>query len=361
MSTATPHNDTAAGTQDSLEDTAAPIVDQTNPENSNPAGDSSGDTAAADTQVEAWREHLRRVGIEEAADVNVGVETLATAYRQRDEQLAEMVEYNRLLQEQLRHAPQGQSPSAAPQVQQPAATSPFDLPALPSGWERFRVRVGEDVSWADDTPPSVRQAAEDHWAHVRDYQYRISTPAGLKEILDSYIEQAVLPRVTEQLGSRESQLTEQQLADRFVEQNATWFYDRDALTGRPIVDPRTGSQRLSGVGQEFADTMADLARRGIGSFADRLELAQKLVPVPQSAPSSQPVTPTVANPLQQRQAVQETIDQQRAKLNGRRAAPSGNRVPQAQPAPAVPDRQKRQASYGQSLVESLRKNGVELS
>lgn len=347
-------------------ETDEPLVDDTT-DVVDTGSDTSGEQAVVDpsaategtqTQQEAaWQAHLKQLGIEDVDDVNVGVERLATAFRQRDHELSEMVEYNRLLESRLRQAPVQQQAEPAAATQQATEKDPFYLPQLPVGWERYRVRSraadgSEQVEWAEDTPNAIRQAGEEYGVRIREFQYQISTPQGMKELLDSYIAANVLPRVNQELGEREQQLSVQQLADRFLNENAEWFYEVDALTGKALQDHRTGQPKISESGREFQGIMNQLEQDGITNFSRRLEIAQKVFARQQAAQQQEPV--------QQRQAAQTQIVAQKQALVGRRASTNTTRVPQQQTPAGARNTLPARRGYGETFVEDLRKNGVNL-
>jgi hypothetical protein len=345
-------------TDESLVDDTTPVAGDTSAQTGQvDAGQiEGGDESLTQTEQEAaWKAHLKQLGIEDVEDVNVGVERLATAFRQRDSELSEMVEYNRLLESRLRQAPVQQEPEPA----EPAAPNdPFYMPQLPMGWEQYRVRSRsadgtEQVVWAEDTPAAIRKAGDEYGVRVREFQYQISTPQGMKELLDSYVAANVLPRVTQEMGAREQQLTVKQVADRFLNENAEWFYETDALTGKALTDQRTGQPKISESGREFQSIMVQLEQDGITNFNRRLEIAQRMFARQQAAAQQEPA--------QQRQAVQQQIVTQKQALVGRRASTNTTRVPQQQTPAGVRDTQPERRSYGASVVENLRKNGVTLT
>lgn len=307
-------------------------------------------------QTEAdWRAPFAEVGIVDVDDVNQGIQRLKDAYQQRLRQVEELAEYNRIIAQRAAQGGAQQQAVATPQAEPERPKGWFDGPQLPVGYERFVVTKqtasGEETrEWSPNTPANVKQQVEQYYQRLQEWQYKISTPDGFREVMDEYIKQAVIPQVEQTYGSRQREMETRQVADQFFEKNGSWFWEIDRATGQPLVDPVSGEYRVSLEGQKFRKTLIDLENSGVQDPIRRLELAQQLF-------ASQRAVQQAA-PAAQRADVAQTIEQQRQKVLGRRATPSTTRPAQHQ-VPSGDDSER--LTHGRRFVEALKKQGVELS
>jgi hypothetical protein len=327
------------------------------------AGDQSTDvtspeTATEPTSVETaddWKAPFAEVGIVDVDDVNQGIQRLKDAYQQRQRQVEELAEYNRAIAQRVAQSNQYAQPAAQPQPEPDKPQGWFDGPQLPAGYERFVVTkqtaTGEETrEWSPNTPANVKQQVEQYYQRVAEWQYKIGTPEGFREVLDQYISQSVIPQVEQTYGTRQRESEFHQVADQFYEKNGAWFWEIDRATGQPLVDPVSGDYRISLEGQKFRKTLIDLKDSGVQDPVRRLELAQQLFATQRVAQQ--------AAPAAQRTDVAQTIEQQRQKVLGRRATPSTTRPAQHQ-VPSGDDSER--LTHGRRFVEALKKQGVELS
>lgn len=314
--------------------------------------------AVDDSQAqEPWRGYFEQIGLTDVDDLDTGLDRLTQAYRQRNDQLQQLADANRQLAEELRARARGTSqPAAEPQApvsQQP--DDPFALPALPPNIERFRVKrrneAGQDEwDWAEDTPANIRDAGEQYAAKMIDFQTRVLTPQGFKEILDTYLDRQIVPRVEQQYQSRQQEQLDAQVEHQWLTQN-DWFYEKDAVSGSVLSDPITDQPRVSLEGRKFLKLMEDLQADGVASFQRRLALADQMYQRQRQVQQQQPA--------QQRQTAAQANDAAKKAMLGRKASPSTTNPSRQQGTVGGEDPRDR-TGYGRKLVESLRAQGVEL-
>lgn len=317
------------------------------------------ETVAEEPQEEPWRGYFQEVGLTDVDDLDTGLGRLTQAYRQRNEQLQQLADANRQLAEELRARARGQQPAAdvpAQTVSPPQADNdPFSLPTLPPNIDRFRVKKRtesghEEWDWADDTPPSIREAGDQYAAKVIDFQTRISTPHGFKEILDAYLDRQIVPRVEQQYQTKQQEQLDIQTEQQWLSQN-DWFFEKDAASGGLLKDPISEQPMISYEGRQFLKLMDDLQADGVNSFQRRLALADKMYQRQRAAEQQQPVV--------QRQAAAQSNDAAKKSMLGRKATPS-TQNPMRQQGSVGGQDPKDQVGYGRRLIESLRTNGIEL-
>jgi hypothetical protein len=315
-------------------------------------------TETQEPEQEPWRGYFEQIGLTDVDDLDTGLGRLTQAYLQRNEQLQQLADSNRQLAEELRARSRGyQQPVSEPVAPAPAQQQddPFSMPSLPPNIERFRVKRRnesgqEEWDWAEDTPANIRDAGEQYAAKMVDFQTRVLTPQGFKEILDAYLDRQIVPRVEQQYQSRQQEQLDAQVENQWLQQN-DWFYEKDAVSGTVLSDPITEQPRVSLEGRKFLKLMEELQADGVASFQRRLSLADQMYRSQRQVQQQQPI--------QQRQAAAQANDAAKKAMLGRKATPSTANPSRQQGAVGGEDPKDR-TGYGRRLVESLRANGVEL-
>lgn len=191
------------------------------------------------------------------------------------------------LQQQQQFALQQQQPAAATQATPPAPAWPKP-PEWDPAWEVGLTRhpeTGELVAkpgYAADLPQKYAQRKA--WEQSTIAQL-LTDPTGFAEkagILSAYDKrhQDTVAKLREEMKaefqSQLRQMQEQQFGQQFAQQHAAWMFQQD-LSGRPMVDPRTGQQVLSQEGQRVIQHAQMLVNNGLQNPQLAMQLAYRYV------------------------------------------------------------------------------------
>ena len=351
-----------------------------------PSSPSSPSTAATS---KPFVSELAELGFADVSDEQEGQRRLLESYRQAEEQRAQLAERMRELQPWVQYGQQYYEQMSDPAFQQLMAqrqgpAAPQTAPPAERPWyiapeydaetvARYRqASVGADgqvvYDWKPNTPAEVRKQYESYQQHtelvsdrlVRDPYGAVSEIATtavlpvVQQMLDRYFAERVdAVRQQEQLQSS---------AQRLIEQNAEWLYERDPRTNGPMqrYDAATGQQYVSfsPEGQRFYGYLQEANRIGISSPEQRWEYAAMKRQLEQSQPSQaglqQPTQP------QQPSAPAPTRDARTADYLKRAAkaqSPAPNRGG-ASTDSAGNARGGRRGSPGHDLIEEMRRSGI---
>lgn len=329
---------------------------------------------------------LAELGFADVADEQEGQRRLLESYRQAEEQRARLAEQMRELQPWVQYGRQYYDQMSDPAFQQlmaqrqgPAAPQP--APPAERPWyiapeydaetvARYRqASVGADgqvvYDWKPNTPAEVRKQYEAYQQHTELVSDRlVRDPYGaVGEIAAS----AVLPVVqqmldryfAERVDAVRQQEQLQSSAQRLIEQNAEWLYERDPRTNGPMqrYDAATGQPYVSfsPEGQRFYGYLQEANRIGISSPEQRWEYAAMKRQLEQSQPSQpesqQPPPPSAPAPTRDAR----TADYLKRAAKAQTPAPNRGG---ASTDSAGNARGGRRGSPGHDLIEEMRRSGI---
>ena len=329
---------------------------------------------------------LAELGFADVSDEQEGQRRLLESYRQAEEQRAQLAEQMQQLQPWVQYGRQYYEQMADPAFQQLMAqrqgpAAPQNAPPAERPWymapeydaelvARYRqATVGADgqvaYDWKPNTPAEVRRQYEAYQQHtelvsdrlVRDPYGAVSEIATtavlpvVQQMLDRYFAERVdAVRQQEQLQSS---------AQRLIEQNAEWLYERDPRTNGPLkrYDAATGQQYLSFSpdGERFYGYLQEANRIGITSPEQRWEYAamkRQIEQAQQPQADSQHLPPPSA-PAPTRDA--RTADYLKRAAKAQTPAPNRGG---ASTDSAGNARGGRRGSPGHDFIEELRRSGI---
>lgn len=218
---------------------------------------------------------LRDLGFEDVKDEADARKRLLQSYQQmqRDyaeeqQRIQEMEMLARYGQQYLSEQQKQQLEQQKQQQQQEEATgtkAPWNPPALPENWERFREPQVMDngevvVGWKKDTPPSVITAAQEYEQYTQNWaEQLIRNPI---EALKPYFEYFGNTLLDERLEALQQQQQLNQFTNQVREQNADWMYEVDPRTNQYVVD-RNGSRKLTAAGEQMMGYVDQVANAGV--------------------------------------------------------------------------------------------------
>lgn len=269
-----------------------------------------GGTEAAEVQPEDnWQTALQEAGFQSFADVDNAVRALVDANRQRDQQISNYSDQIKFYQEQLRSRDLAQQNV----VTEPVKEEKDALDSLIEGWQ--------DPSWAhkyievddegnrviaDHADDDIRQRIMEMDRSLRQWQEVLQDPRQFASAIDRRVERMIQDKFENSYQEKQAQAQEKASIDSFVNQNASWLYQRDPATGQYIVDPVTNNYVYSEAGSRFTGYMDQLNSRGVTSISDQIEFASQMMGTQQQASSQQSA-----------QTTQRSIDDQRRAMRGR--------------------------------------------
>lgn len=336
--------------EESVETDPSP-ADDGSPTLSQDAGE--GGTESADASS-GWQQALEQAGFQSFDDVDRAVSALVQSNRQRDEQIKQYADQVRFYQDQFKV----RDVTSQQQQEPPKPEKEVDLlDQMISDWQdpnwaNQYIEIDEEGNRviSDGVDAETREKILGIDRKLRQWQEVIQDPRQFAQAVDKRVERMIQERFESSYQQKQTQAQEQSAIDQFVNQNATWLYERDPATGQYLQDHVTGEFIYSEQGDQFVRHMDALAADGISSISKQIQYAQMAMGV-------NPATQSHSN---QEPTVQETAQQQRKAMQGRTnaakpkpksfngvAAESGGQVTGTQ-----------QMSFGEETLAAL-KAGVE--
>lgn len=284
-----------------------------------PADDVS-PTSSQDTDVggmestdasSGWQQALEQAGFQSFDDVDRAVSALVQSNRQRDEQIKQYADQVRFYQDQfkVRDVTSPQAP-----VQQEPEQDLDPLESLISEWQdpnwaNQYIEIDEEGNRviSDGVDAETREKILGIDRKLRQWQEVIQDPRQFAQAVDKRVERMIQERFESSYQQKQTQAQEQSAIDQFVNQNATWLYERDPATGQYLQDHVTGEFIYSEQGDQFVRHMDALAADGISSISKQIQYAQMAMGV-------NPATQSHSN---QQPTIQDTAQQQRKAMQGR--------------------------------------------
>ena len=290
-----------------VETNAEPLPEEPSPLASQDEGDSGTEAAEA---TPLWQNELQRAGFQSFDDADNAVKALIESNRQREQQISTYADQLRFYQEQLRTREQ------TPAVQEPAAPQKRDpLSELIDGWQdpswaNQYIEVDEEGNRtiADHVDEDTRDRIMGIDRKLRQWQEVLQDPRQFAAAVDQRVEQMIQEKFESSYEQKQTQAQENATIDSFINQNASWLYQKDPASGQYLQDPMTGDYIYSENGKRFVGYMDSFAQDGVSSITKQLQYAQMAMgglPNQQVAPSN-----TQASP-------QEVAQQQKAAMRGR--------------------------------------------
>ena len=266
---------------------------------------------AADATGTAWQQELENAGFQSFDDIDNAVKALVESNKQRDEQIQTYADQIRYYQDQIKF---GQANHTAHQQEQPNSQQPVDpLTELVQDWQ--------DPNWAnqwieidEEGNRVISDAADDETREkilnidrkLRAWQEVLQDPRRFTELVDKRVDQMIQEKFESSYQQKQTQASEDQAVNSFVNENASWLYQQDPATGQYLRDPVTGDLVYSSQGNEFLGHMNALKEDGVSSVSKQIEYAKRVMGV---------VSPQAART--QHQDAGSTAQQRRNEMRGR--------------------------------------------
>lgn len=258
-----------------------------------------------------WQQALEQAGFQSFDDVDRAVQALVQSNRQRDEQIKQYADQVRFYQDQMQYRDVATR-------QQPVAEEPKqDLDPLEGlisdwqdpNWANQYIEIDDEGNRviADHVDNETREKILGIDRKLRQWQEVLQDPRQFAQAVDKRVERMIQERFESSYQQKQTQAQEQATIDSFVNQNATWLYERDPATGQYLQDHVTGQFIYSQDGDRFVRHMEALANDGVTSVTKQIQYAQMAMggtPTSQSYSSPEPT-------------VQQTAQQQRKAMQGR--------------------------------------------
>jgi len=336
----------------------------------------------------SYLDRVKELGFENVANDQDAFDRLAEAYRQREQQLAQVQnEYQRaqpFVQYGQQYIQQLQNPDFARfQAQQSGRQAPAPEPAAdPSKWwappqydptlisKYQEVVVDADgtksLGWKANTPAEIRagvesfQVQKERWAdELVSNPQKALTP--FKQELKHEFMNEVRQMFDQVLGSTNKQREIETFADRIRTENSEWMYENDPRTGGLLADPVSGDPVLSTQGQLATRYIQRAEQIGIQDPYEQWNYAVGMLNAYQTAQNQQQApTPGPQMPVVTPAQVADTKKQELlARGRGANSIPSrGGSVPPIESPARKTSAQNKNLSPGEQLRTELRRAGV---
>ena len=275
-----------------------------------------GGTEAADTGA-GWQSTLKEAGFQTFDDVDNAVQALVSSNQQRDSQIQQYADQLQFYQDQLRSRDTNQPPEQQGQPEQGPVTAADPLSQIAEGWKDPQwanqyIEVDEEGNRAiaDHVDDETREKILGIDKSMRKWQEVLQDPRAFASAIDQRVEAMIQDRFESNFEQKQTQAVETDRIDRFVNDNASWLYQKDAASGQYIKDRVSGEYQYSDQGQQFVQHMASVKKDGIGSVSRQIQYAQMAMGIGTS-------TTGTDNVQQDNESISSTAQQQRQAMRGR--------------------------------------------
>lgn len=285
---------------------AQPLPEEHSPLAPPMEGDSG--TEAAEANPAGWQSELQQAGFQTFDDADNAVRALIESNRQRDQQINTYADQLKFYQQQLQlREQQPQTPEPQPQVSRDPLSELVDGWQDPS-WANQYIEVDEEGNRviADHVDDDTREKILGIDRKLRQWQEVLQDPRQFAAAVDQRVEQMIADKFESSYQQKQTQAQENAQVDSFINQNATWLYQRDPASGQYLTDPMTGDFIYSDQGHRFLQHMDAFANDGVSSVTKQIQYAQMAMGLPSGQSQSQ----TQAS-------VQDQVSQQKAAMRGR--------------------------------------------
>ena len=220
--------------------------------------------------------------------------------------------------------------------------------------QQFQTPEGELYwDWSANTPPAVRQQAEDYVNHIEKWTEDITRRP--HEVLPGIIEQEFDKLFADRYGavmkwqqSYQQEATKQQAVQQIHERNADWVYQKDSRSGQHVQDV-SGNLVLSQEGQAVTNYINHLRESGIHDPQQLWQLATRMY-------AGDIATQRMYGQQQQVSSQQQTLQRNMDHLQrGAEHVPSaGGSIPR----PETPTTQNSRLSAGDKLRQQALEDGL---
>lgn len=269
----------------------------------------------------SWKRALSEAGFNDFDDPDSAIENTVSAIKQRDTQIEELARQVKFYQDQAKYGTQyAQDQQRQSREEAPAEQEEKDLLSqVLEGWEDPRwaeqyIEVDPETGMRrlrDGIDDVTREKVLATDRKLRQWSEIIQDPRQFAAAVDRRVERMITDHFEKGFEQRQTQQQEKQVVDSFVEENASWLYQSDPLTGQVIRDPLSNEPVLTNQGAQFVQHMQSAAEDGISSVSKQIHYAKLAMGLhlQNQQQASQPPA---------RQTVTDTINQRRKEMQGRR-------------------------------------------
>jgi hypothetical protein len=226
-----------------------------------------------------WKQELQNAGFQSFDDADNAVKALIESNRQREQQVSTYADQLKFYQQQLYNSQNYQQSQQQPKAEPPQKRDP--LTDLIDGWQ--------DPSWAnqyievdhegnrviaDHVDDETREKILGIDRKLRQWQEVLQDPRQFAAAVDQRVDQMIADKFESSYQQKQTQAQENATIDNFINQNASWLYQRDPASGRYLTDPMNGEYIYSQNGKRFLDHMDAFAADGVSSVTKQLQYAQ---------------------------------------------------------------------------------------